>query len=267
LQAKVVNFVQLLSSPDKLPAAWQALDQDAQTLILVLSVTLPLFLFFIVICCWRTGARGDAILLLGVSDSGKTVAFFKLWKGNAVPIATHTSMKPNEERFVIHKDLNSVPSSKPVRIVDFPGDPRVRTILSNLYLRDARAIVFFVDAIQFQRESRVVAEYLLDLMSDKTIRKAHKRLPMLVAVNKSDEPGAASVEAVRLKLEREIEQLRKTRAASEVHADESDRRLSVGLDDKKFEFSDAPFEVSFTATVAAKGDLKEVVSFVQKVVR
>lgn len=89
---------------------------------------------------------------------------------------------------------------------------------------------------------------------------------ILIACNKSDLPKAASPNAIRDALEKELTQLKTTRSSLDAEGDEQDSTtVPVGRDGAAFEFAiDAPCEVSFTKCSVKKGSVEDVVTFMQK---
>jgi len=87
--------------------------------------------------------RGNALMLLGLTNSGKTTLFFKLKDGKLAN--THTSVKENFAKFI--PKVGSV--EKEVEVVDIPGHSRVRQQLLNQYLPITKKIVYLLDASDF----------------------------------------------------------------------------------------------------------------------
>eukprot|EP00741_Cyanophora_paradoxa_P016678 tig00020934_g16107.t1 len=248
---------------EKLQKLFDSLDKNEQLLLAGGSALLPLIIILIfVFVVFRPTKKGSRVLILGAVNAGKTVLFHQLRDGKRVE--THTSMKENEGTFRPHADVDPTAERspmKPLHIVDFPGHARVRYQLAE-QLAAARAVVFVVDSEKIIEEIRSVAEYMYDLMTDKSLRST-KRFPMLVACNKHDSVSAHSIDTVRSKLEREIEQLRRTRMAAPVDSESQRTHLPLGKADEPFEFAKAPFAVQFAPCSASTGKVDTVVAFLR----
>jgi signal recognition particle receptor subunit beta len=145
-------------------------------------------------------SRGRRILLLGLSDSGKTLMFSRLHSG--ANIMSQTSMKENRGSFTLDDEKKKVFGE----LVDVPGHDRLRSqILEKnkqgvrydlLYSRShpyslhdckqclfcVSGIILVVDSVSFPQESRDVAELVYDTLADSTFTS--HRVPLLLACNK-----------------------------------------------------------------------------------
>jgi signal recognition particle receptor subunit beta len=204
--------------------------------------------------------KGDTILLLGNTNSGKTVLFYQLAHGKTVQ--TVTSMKELDAETTLHS-MDEEGSDKIFKILDFPGHPRLRGGLSKYFSRGS-SILFMVDATTIGKESEttVVAEFLYELLTDPTVTSA--QLPVLIACNKSDLADAKSTDKVKALLEGELETLRSTSSSlGDIGGDDEGGAIKLGVEGKVFTFDDAAVSVTFTMCSAAKGKFKEVESFVR----
>lgn len=121
---------------------------------------------FFILTRRRTSARGDAVLLVGPLDAGKTAILstvrmlvpdiratidgnrcLKLAYKQTLP--SHTSMQSNSAVVPL--------AQKTLRIIDIPGHPRIRDQFRE-HMQDARGIVFVVDASTVARAGPAVAE-------------------------------------------------------------------------------------------------------------
>jgi len=98
-------------------------------------------------------AKGDAILIVGPMDAGKTTLFLRLRDGSTHN-GTVASMQPNEGTTVLRGDPRS---ARPVRLVDIPGHPRLRREFDR-YANSARGVVFLIDAVDFMPKKTDAAE-------------------------------------------------------------------------------------------------------------
>jgi signal recognition particle receptor subunit beta len=101
----------------------------------------------------------NTILLVGLSDAGKTTLFYQLRDGSAHQ-GSVTSMEPNDDEFILHSESTKKVKIKPVHIVDVPGHARLRPKLDD-FLPKTCGLVFVVDALDFMPNLRSAAEYIL----------------------------------------------------------------------------------------------------------
>ncbi|XP_068753421.1 signal recognition particle receptor subunit beta-like [Montipora capricornis] len=230
-------------------------------LIATLIVILTAVLYFVF---GRNRSRGRSILLIGLTDSGKTLLFSRLSSGKYV--MTHTSIKENKDQY----RLKGSKSGKVLDLIDLPGHERVRARFLEQYKNQTRGILFVVDSVNFPREQRDVAEIMYDILGDKYLSKSSA--PILVVCNKQDLTMAKSQSVIKPQLEKEINTIRITRAAALQGQDGgSTTAVYVGKKDKEFEFSHVlPVKVEF-AECSAKGqadgeaDLTEVEKWLEKI--
>ncbi|KAI8879968.1 P-loop containing nucleoside triphosphate hydrolase protein [Backusella circina FSU 941] len=191
------------------------------------------------------------VLLLGITDAGKTAMYTLLRFGAKRP--TVTSMKENEGQITL--------ANKTFELVDMPGHERVRYRYAEL-LPVTRSIVFVLDSTTLNRQVRPVAEYLYDVLAQSVVQKG--RIPVLIACNKCDMITALPTEKIKLLLESEINRLRGTRTAAveqqESEGDEGQVYLGYEGDDFKFEHLDN--EVDFERCSVEKEDLDNVTHWI-----
>ena len=206
----------------------------------------------------KVGGGGDAVLLCGACGAGKTCMFQTL-RGGSPYLTTVTSMTENEARFPVEgKSAKRGVVSKQTHLVDLPGHPRLRAMLDK-HAPGARAVVFVVDAVDFTAQRRAVAEHLFAIVSDPVVQR--RRLPILVACNKSEKITAHPVEFIKKRLEKEIEALRQTTGTL---ADTSggEGAAAIGKPGVEFKFEHlARNDVEVAATSVAEGDLDAVRAF------
>ncbi|KII88260.1 hypothetical protein PLICRDRAFT_161165 [Plicaturopsis crispa FD-325 SS-3] len=160
----------------------------------------------------RAISRGNAVLLVGPPDAGKTAILSALVYNQTLP--THTSLQTSSSIF-------SLDGRKTLRIVDVPGHPRVRDQFQE-HLPSAKAILFVVDASTVSRNGPAVAEHLHHILYALTSLPPSQPLPaLLILAHKSDllkstsvastaTAGSDSLAVTRVKtvLERELEKRR-----------------------------------------------------------
>ncbi|KAI0372913.1 P-loop containing nucleoside triphosphate hydrolase protein [Pilatotrama ljubarskyi] len=156
----------------------------------------------------KSAQRGDAVILAGCSDAGKTAILTTLAYQQTLP--THASMQTNAA-------LVALPSTHRIlRVIDVPGHPRIRDQFQE-HLPQAKGIAFIVDASTVSRNGAAVAEHLHKIMHALTSLPPSRETPSLVIVaHKCDLlKGTANASAeqlainrVRTILERELEKRR-----------------------------------------------------------
>ncbi|KAH9952117.1 P-loop containing nucleoside triphosphate hydrolase protein [Amylocystis lapponica] len=228
---------------------------STQTVMLASFLVAVLFLsIFVVFIRRKTTARGDALLLVGPPDAGKTAILSTLVYKQTLP--THSSMQTNSA--VV--DLPS--SGKVLRLIDIPGHPRIRDQFRD-HMPDAKGIAFVVDASTISRNSAAVAEHLHQILHELTSLPPSQTPPaLLVVAHKSDllkataqaAPDQLAINRVRTILERELEKRRASQAngvAVESLGEEGGESEMGGLECNGSEFRFANWEggeVEFVGT-------------------
>ncbi|NXN68019.1 SRPRB protein, partial [Himantopus himantopus] len=219
----------------------------------VLSVLLALLAVAITILIWRfvQGRRSGrkAVLLLGLCDAGKTLLFARLLTGRYRD--TQTSITDSSAVYRVSND-----KSANVTLIDLPGHESLRLQFLERFKAAARAIVFVVDSVAFQREVKDVAEFLYQVLVDSTVLKNTPAL--LIACNKQDVTMAKSAKLIQQQLEKELNTLRVTRSAAPTSLDGSATGgpAQLGKKGKDFDFSQLPMKVEFVECSArgSKGE-------------
>ncbi|KAK2576000.1 hypothetical protein KPH14_007359 [Odynerus spinipes] len=224
-------------------------------LVAVFAILITLVLFAI----WRRRKSvGQNILLTGLSDGGKTLIYARLLCSKFVQ--THTSVKENIGDIIIN--------NKSVKIVDIPGDERMRYKFFEKYKLSAKGIVYVIDSVTFQKNIRDVAEYLYNLLSDVD---GHKNLPVLVLCNKQDQTMAKGCSVIKSLLEKELNLLRLTKTNQLEATDASSANAFLGKSGKDFEFDHLNSKVEFAESSAFVKDpetpaqIEELEVWLQKV--
>ena len=89
------------------------------------------------------GAKGDSILLVGNTNSGKTVLMYRMLHGELVE--TVSSMKQTQ----VEVSCGAGEDATKAKVIDVPGHPRMRGLLPS-FLPRAKAVVFVVDSNSFE---------------------------------------------------------------------------------------------------------------------
>ena len=194
----------------------------------------------------KSKSRGNALLLAGSPDSGKTailsnVSLLHVSYKTYIPdggkdqlaynqtLPSHTSLQTNSVQMTLSP-------TKTLQVVDVPGHPRIRDQFRE-HLKDAKAVAFVVDCSTISRNGSVVAEYVFSCLilysrgdTTNTLRHLHlvlhaitslppaqSRPTLLILAHKTDllKVSASSnpvrevaIARVRTILERELEKRR-----------------------------------------------------------
>lgn len=207
--------------------------------LIVLAVTLIFWWIFS-----RRYTLRNSVLLMGLSDSGKTLLFVRL--AYSQYRQTFTSMKENIEEYIT--------SNKTLKIVDLPGQERLRNKFFEQHKSSAKGIVFVIDSINIQKEIRDVAEYLYTILCDPIIQG--NTTPLLILCNKQDQPLAKGSQVIKGLLEKEINLVRVTKSNQLQSVDPSEGNTGsfLGKEGKDFEFSHIRNKVEFAECSANTND-------------
>lgn len=199
------------------------------------SLAIAFFTFFILLFTIyflflrKKVSKGHNVLLVGPTNSGKTVLFGKLVTGKT--LETFVSMKENQGVLKIV----SQKSNRNVRVVDIPGHESIRLKFIDLFKHSAGALAFTLDASTFQKDLKDTAELLYLLLTDDTILSY--KLPILIVCNKQDLISAKSSTLIKMALEKELTQLRSSHEAALDGIDGSRSKNTLGSG-VKFTFDD-----------------------------
>lgn len=222
--------------------------------IAVVLGALGLFVYWLLVLRKKKSTKKDLILLVGPSGSGKTVLAYKMHSDKVVP--TVTSMKPHTLQV-----KSQSKGGKTVSVVDFPGHPRLRSQLASDYLARAKKVIFVMDSVNNVSKLREAAEYLYDMFTDPSFE--NNGPAVLVACNKCDVAGALSALRTKLRLQEEVEKIRKTRQSLQ-ESNETGGRVVLGREGQPFSIDrDSPVEVAFESVSATAGTkLEALLSFI-----
>ncbi|KAG6440681.1 signal recognition particle receptor subunit beta [Manduca sexta] len=212
--------------------------------ITLLSLIVLIFTLVFWWCFSRRRTLRKSVLLMGLSDSGKTLLFVRLVYSQFRQ--TFTSMKENVEEYIT--------SSKSLRLVDLPGQERLRNKFFDQYKSSAKAIVYVIDSVTIQKEIRDVAEYLYTILSDPVTQS--NTPPVLILCNKQDQPMAKGSQVIKSLLEKEINLVRVTKSnqLQSVDPSQSNNATYLGKIGKDFEFSHINIRVDIAECSANTGD-------------
>ncbi|KAJ6217745.1 hypothetical protein RDWZM_008902 [Blomia tropicalis] len=184
-----------------------------------------------------------SILLVGLSEAGKTALFTQL--SNQSYVDTVTSMKENEEQISVRG------GRKLITLVDVPGFDRLRNQSWERFKDRSLGIIFVIDSVTFLSNLHNVADLLYQYLSDDSITA--KRIPFLIACTKQDETRAKTAKVIATQLEKEFNTIRETRigALDTISEDDNTRRI-LGNENREFQFSDLRNNIKFIDCNASK---------------
>jgi signal recognition particle receptor subunit beta len=193
----------------------------------------------------------NTFLIVGLSDSGKTLIFTKLINKD-VNQTTYTSIKEN----VYDKLLTK--KGQDHRLVDYPGAEKLRTGLFDNWLKkelpSVRGVIFVIDSGTFNRKLRDVAELLYDVLYQLKINKSLST-PLLIACSKQDNSLAKTEKAISDALEREFGLINISRAAALSSTDGRDGGKLLTFSGGDFSWTDLKMDdLNFIPTSAIETD-------------
>eukprot|EP01128_Nolandella_sp_AFSM9_P000232 TRINITY_DN10404_c0_g1_i1.p1 TRINITY_DN10404_c0_g1~~TRINITY_DN10404_c0_g1_i1.p1 ORF type:complete len:270 (-),score=57.40 TRINITY_DN10404_c0_g1_i1:61-849(-) len=196
--------------------------------------------------------RGSTALIYGGTGAGKTVLFGQLSREKFLP--TLTSQTANIAKVSVSGADNEI------QVVDYPGHYRLRQGLDK-YVARAGCVVFVVNANGDEASYRAAADYLYSLFTNHVVNDL--QIPILIALNKSELLTAKSQHSVRTILEKELNELRSSQAATPGQQD-SDDDIFLGILGQRFSIDQLPFEVSFAEISGKEGNVEPVLSFLRE---
>jgi signal recognition particle receptor subunit beta len=229
---------------------------QSQIVLYIAVATIVSLLLLTILFLRRSSKTSNTVLLLGLCNAGKTALFLRLKEGKITE--TYTSMKENDATFAHANSKNN--KSTTLHVVDFPGHQRLRPALDT-FLPAAGAIVFLIDALEFRNDVSAVAQYLYDLFVHPVVNS--KRLPILIACNKSEMVTALPKDAIADDLQAEINQVRKNQGTM-ADIDGKKTQVSLGIKGKNFKWEHLPFPVSFAECSVKEGDIAQIEEFIHK---
>lgn len=232
------------SVPKVSPQPQGDLDQTP-IFLAVLVVLITLMLLYV----WKKKrtARSD-VLLMGLCDSGKTLLFSHLILDEGKE--TFTSIKENVGYLTA--------ASGELRVVDVPGNERLRGKFFDQYKNLAKAIVYVIDSVTVQKDIRDVADFLYTILAD----KATANLPVIILCNKQDETLAKGDGAIKSLLEKELNLVRQTRTSELQSVDpQSGGAVFLGRSDKDFDFGQLSQKVKLVACSVKECQIEDLNAF------
>merc|ERR1712062_272960 len=168
-------------------------DMSADPLSIILLVILFALLAGLAFRSFGAGTRGDTVVFVGLSDSGKTSMLAKLANPEVEP-KTQLSIVSNQIEYNVEK--------KQLKLVDIPGNEKIRLNELQKYKNALRGVVFVVNSKNIGSQVRDLAELIFQVLTDEAV---HSRKPkILLAASHQDAKLAKAGEAVQKLLETEL---------------------------------------------------------------
>ncbi|XP_066995730.1 signal recognition particle receptor subunit beta isoform X2 [Anabrus simplex] len=206
------------------------------------------FIFVFIVAVWsRRKTSRRVVLLLGLSDSGKTLIFSRLLHDKFVN--TYTSIKENVGDYIVKNSC--------LRIVDIPGHERLRYKFFDHYKNMTGGIVYVIDSVTFQKKIRDIAEFLYSLLSDPVVMANCPRF--LILCNKQDDSTSNDCNGMQSLLEKEMDLLRVTKTRQLQSTEETgNKNIFLGKKGADFKFSHINrINVSFGEAAALNQGISE----------
>ncbi|KAI6236836.1 Signal recognition particle receptor subunit beta [Aphelenchoides besseyi] len=186
------------------------------------------------------------VLLVGLSDAGKTLIFTKfVSKSNDWEL--YKSMKEN-----VIEITNS--SGENLKLIDYPGSERLRNRLLEFWLGKEighlRRLMFVIDSDTFTKKARDIAELLYDVLI--AMQNASK-VPIMVVCNKQDLDTAKSSNAIRGLLEKELGLVSKTRNSTLESTSDTQSKTTL-TNDEEFKWEKHGPTVEFVDATATEAE-------------
>ncbi|KAF7487793.1 Signal recognition particle receptor subunit beta [Sarcoptes scabiei] len=213
---------------------------DSMQIIIAILIVLMTIILFLV----RKKALRNSILLIGASDSGKTLLFTQLAYDSFVE--TVTSMKENKASIKLNNNRN-------YNLIDLPGNDRLRTQYWDQFKNQAKCLIFVIDSVAFLNNTHNVADLLYQYLCDQTVQM--RKIPVIVACNKQDQTRAKSAKVIASIMEKEFNIIRETRlgALDSTVAGSDEKRLPIlGEPDHQFSFNELRNRIEFVDCCASK---------------
>lgn len=210
--------------------------------LIALSLVVGLIIFL------TRGSKEKNVYLVGLAGSGKTTLFYKIIAKEKV--SAITSQVPNS--FVITEGKRSL------NFVDLPGHPRIRTEVMNK-VKEATAIIFTIDSETILKLINDITNFLYDILSDPII--IQKKIPILIAITKTDIVGSRDIDFIQQELQKEIEFVRSNRLTSNYVEDGKSEQLFLGEEGKEFTFNQLINPISFVSCSVNHDDISQVNDF------
>ncbi|KAK3863902.1 hypothetical protein Pcinc_030369 [Petrolisthes cinctipes] len=219
-------------------------EEDLMVIQVVVAVFIGLVTLVLLLRLLRSSSKRQAVLLLGLCESGKTQLFSQLC--HDTDVISVTSIKESSAQYTVGK--------KSLTVYDIPGHERIRYTLFDKVKKLARGIIFVVDSSSIQKDVRDVAEFLYTALCDGVVQSGVRRV--LVVCNKQDLTLARAAPLIQKTLEKEMNLLRETRASQLQSVGEGGNNNNyLGRQGQDFEFSHLrPIKVEFVEAVAKGND-------------
>jgi len=183
-------------------------------------------------------AKGNTIILVGVEGSGKTALYAQLVAGKEVQ--TQASVTENTSQL----------KNPPFKIVDVPGNARLRGDIFAKYSKNVRGVVVVVDSADFVDHVRESSEVLYEVLLNSDVQSS--KCPVLLFCNKQDEEMSRGPDPIRSAMERELTTLNNT--AVNALSDDSGSQKMLGPANETIKLEKLPNKVTSVGGVSIGTD-------------
>jgi len=150
-------------------------------------------------------------------------------------------MKENEGEFKQGEGKKRM--NKSIRVIDFPGAQRLRSGY-RVFVSSSRAIIFLIDAVEFPRQSHLVAEFLYDLFVDKAINELKPTI--FIVANKMDLLTAKPIDEIKPVLLKHLNDTRKSRKSMRQTGEDDEDDITLGIEGEPLQsFDQIPLRIKW----------------------
>lgn len=151
------------------------------------AIITTLVLILTLIFLYNSINKRDTFLIVGPSNSGKTMLFHRMIDNEIVN--TLTSSQENKAK------INNF------NLIDLAGHQKLRFRFLD-FINSCRGLMFCLDATSAVKDTRPLAEYLYTILTNPIVQK--RELPVLVLCNKNDLLLAADKARIKAAIEIEM---------------------------------------------------------------
>lgn len=200
------------------------------------------------------------ILLMGPSNSGKSLLFSKLYlnalsKNDAeicMEKKIETVMSIECSSCIVPLDHESVYNSKKALLVDLPGHSRLSWKLND-WTSKASSILFLLDSQCSPALLKTAAESLYSILTNQVLVK--RKVSVKLVCTKTDLDAAKSVQEVCRLLEGEMERVRASKANDMLDQQEEEGHEYLGYEGEAFSFDHVVNPISWARISLTKDDV------------
>lgn len=193
-------------------------------------------------------AKGNTVIVVGMEGSGKTALYAQLVAGKEVQ--TQASITENSSQL----------TNPPLKIVDVPGNARLRGDIFAKYSKNVRGVVVVIDSADFVDHVRESSEVLYEVLLNSDVQSS--KCPVLLFCNKQDEEMSRGADPIKSAMERELTTLNNTTANA--LSDDSGTQKMLGPANETIKLEKLPNKVTSVGgvSVGADTDISNLTSWI-----